>query len=421
MNKKTLVVVLIIIALAVGALGGFYGGAKLSCDPYVWSMLFSTKAASSESSSEDGVSETGSSSYSDSILTDINYLKSVILSSYYTEVDEEDLNTGILKGLVEGLDDPYSEYLTAEELDEFFESFEEEEYGGIGVVMQADYSSGLVKAIRVVPGSPAEAAGIVRGDYITEVDGVSYGAADLDDCASHARGEAGTDVVIGLYHNGHFVEKTITRATLSVPSVYYSTLSEYGEDDICYIEVTSFAEDTADEFSKALTEAEKSGAKAIIVDIRDNGGGLVSAAVSMADMLMDAATVVYTEDHDGNREYYTTENGKVTDKQVLLLVNEYSASSSEIFAAGLQENGRATLVGTQTYGKGIIQQIMQLYNGAGLKLTKWQYFTATGKAIHKVGVTPDYVVEFEDSDYDENGYLVHDSQLLKAIELINEK
>ena len=196
-----------------------------------------------------------------------------------------------------------------------------------------------------------------------------------------------------------------------------SVTSELREDGLGYIQISSFLNNTGSDFAAALQSLEAQGATGILLDLRNNGGGLVDAAISVADVFMDKATVVYTEDHDHNRSYYQTKDGK-TDLPVVVLINGGTASSSEILTAGLQDNGICEVVGTQSFGKGIIQSVNEVYDGSAVKMTILQYFTPSGSVIHEVGITPDYIVELTDDCYDEDGKLVRDVQLEKAAELL---
>ncbi|MCR4805909.1 MAG: S41 family peptidase [Clostridia bacterium] len=341
----------------------------------------------------------------------VDELRSYILDNYYVEVDEEALDTGILRGVFQGLDDVYSYYMTPSEYEQQMVSLTGV-YSGIGVTISAG-DSGYVEVVAPTKGSPAEAAGVRKGDLIIAVDGVEYTAAQLDVCAAEIRGPEGTDVTLTLRRKDEIFDVTITRTTIISQTVEYEMLA----NAIGYIAVSGFEQKTADQFEEALNDLEAQGAKSLILDLRDNGGGLVDAAVKIADMLLDQGVVAYTQDHDGNKGYYRTKNGK-TDLPYVVLVNDGSASASEILSAGIKDNGGGPLVGVTTYGKGIIQTVEQLTDGSGIKMTILQYFSPNGSVIHKQGIEPDYVVELTEDCYDEDGELVNDLQLKKAIELL---
>ena len=341
----------------------------------------------------------------------MDFLKNYIVENYYKDVDEDALMTGAYKGLFEGLNDPYSAYLTESQFRQLMQD-SAGEYSGIGVTITPD-SNGYILILAVTEGAPASQAGIRPGDYILAVDGVEYSGEEYDIAATHMRGKAGTDVVVTIYRDGRQFDVTLTRATIITETVFWKML----DDQTGYINVTSFDENTGDHFYKALTEIEKAGAKKFVLDLRDNGGGLVDVCLDIADALIDNATVIYVEDNQGHREYYNASKGRTSMKYVVL-VNEYSASATEILSAGIQDNAEATIVGVKTYGKGIIQTCDELTDGTGVKLTILQYFSPSGNTIHGVGITPDYIVELEDDAYDENGELVNDIQLDKALQIL---
>ena len=331
-------------------------------------------------------------------------IRKLVEEEYYVKVDPAKLMESAYSGYVAGLGDPYSEYITAEDFEDYYNSMMGE-YSGVGMSFYNN-DDGVLEVVQVYRNSPAKAAGMQPGDIITEVDGTPYAGSQSSEAAAHIRGQEGTDVTITYIRDGKKGTVTITRAKIQVETVAYTML----EDKIGYIQIDSFEAATAEDFSAALEDLTKQGAKGLVIDLRNNGGGLVNAAVSIADMLMNKATVVYTEDQNKNKAYYTTEDGR-TALPYVLLVNEYTASASEILAAGIQDNGEGKIVGTVTYGKGIIQQLNPLYDDSAVKITIRQYFTPSGKTIHKVGIIPDYEVELiegDDTDY----------QLLKALEVL---
>lgn len=323
----------------------------------------------------------------------------MVENQYYTEVKDEDLKTALIKGLVAGTGDIYSDYYTKEEYEDILVSLTGE-YDGVGITMtQAD--NGYIQVLGVTKGSPAEKAGVEIGEYIIKVEGKTYTKETMDMAAAAIRGKAGTKVKVTFVNNqGEEIEREFKRAHITSQTVEAKIL----EDNIAYIAISSFENATADDFKEALKSV--ASADSLVLDLRDNPGGMVDSAVKIADMFMDAATVVYTEDHDGNREYFKTKAGKLWDKPFVTIVNENSASASEILAAGLQDNHVCKLVGTNTFGKGIIQSLEQFKDGSAIKLTKWQYFTPSGKPIHKAGIRPEYINDDPDA------------QLEKAIELL---
>jgi len=340
-------------------------------------------------------------------------LRKYIEANYYVEVNDEDIVNGMYYGMFDSLGDPYSSYMTKEDYENELASLTGD-YSGVGVTVAADEERDMVIVISPTSGTPAEAAGLRPGDYIYKVDGVAYTASQLDICAAAIRGPEGSDVVLTVIRDKEEFEVTITREHIILKSVEY----EMRDDGLAYIQISSFMNNTDEEFAQALADIEAAGAKGLIIDLRNNGGGLVESSVRIADELMDKATVVYTEDQNKNRYYYKTYDGK-TDIPSVVLINEGTASSSEILTAGLQDNGVCKVVGTKSFGKGIIQNVFETEDGSAVKLTILQYFTPSGKAIHKIGITPDYIVELTDDCYDEDGYLIKDLQLERAAELLN--
>ncbi|MBQ6948420.1 MAG: S41 family peptidase [Firmicutes bacterium] len=337
-------------------------------------------------------------------------LKKVLKEQFYVPVEDEDaLLDGMYKGLVAGLDDPYSEYMTEEEFQALIDQLEGN-YSGVGVTMSANEDD-YIEVISVTDKSPAQKAGIRTKDLIIGVDDVTYTGAQLSEAAENIRGEKGTMVKLTILRGTEILEFEIKREELTDVTVY----AEMKENNIGYLRITNFEVNTGKDFAKELRKMEEAKVDGLIIDLRNNGGGVVSSAVEVADELMDAATVVYAENQQGERTYYKTENGK-TELPYVLLVDGGSASAAEILAAGVQEYGGGLVVGSQTYGKGVIQTTQSLINGGALKLTTMQYYTASGKAIQDVGMTPDIVVELTWDDVGENGVL-QDKQLEKAMEL----
>ena len=340
-------------------------------------------------------------------------LKKVVKDQFYVPVeDEEALLSGMYKGLVAGLDDPYSEYLTEEEFKTLIDQLQGN-YSGIGVTMSANEED-YIEVISVTDQSPAQKAGIRTKDLIIGVDGVTYTGSQMSVAAEKIRGEKGTLVKITILRGTEILEFEIQRDTLTDVTVY----AEMKENNIGYLRISGFELNTGKDFAAELRKMEEAKVDGLIIDLRNNGGGVVSSAIEVADELMDAATVVYAENQKGEKTYYKTENGK-TKLPYVLLVDGGSASAAEILAAGVQEYGGGLVEGSQTYGKGVIQNTQSLINGGALKLTTMQYYTSSGKAIQGVGMTPDIVVDLTWDDVDENGK-VQDRQLEKAMELFEQ-
>lgn len=330
----------------------------------------------------------------------LDQLYDTITSSFYKEVDEDAMMEGAYKGLVAGLNDPYSSYMTAEEY-ETWVATATGEYSGVGITFTQDEDGNFV-VVSVTDDSPAADAGIREGDIIKTVDGQEY--SDLDVIGNAIRGEEGSEIEITYIRDGEEKSVTMTREKITQHSVEHRML----DGNIGYISISSFIETTGEDFSQALKELEEDGAQGLVLDLRDNGGGLVDACVQVADEFLDEGVVVYVEDRDGNRTDYDAKDGK-TDLKTVVLVNENSASASEILAAALQDNG-FEIVGQTTYGKGVIQSTAQLEDDSALKLTIMQYFSPDGNAINEKGVTPDHQVANEENSGE-------DAQLDEALSL----
>ncbi|MBQ9890622.1 MAG: S41 family peptidase [Firmicutes bacterium] len=332
-------------------------------------------------------------------------LKEMVENTYYIKVDSEKLMENAYSGLVAGLEDPYSEYISAKDYENYMASMLGS-YSGVGMSFYNNEDS-VLEVIQVYKGSPAEAAGMKPGDIILEVDGKAFTGPESTEAAAAIRGKEGTSVTVKYRRNGKEDSVTMVRAQITVQTIEYEML----EGSIGYIQIDSFESATGADFKAALDDLTQQGAKGLVIDLRNNGGGLVNEAIKVADELMNQGTVVYTEDHNGKRDYYTTESGR-TALPYVLLVNEYTASASEILAAGIQDNKEGQIVGTKTFGKGIIQSIYPMFDdGSAVKLTTMQYFSASGNTIHKVGITPDHVVELKEGDNT-------DYQLRKALEVL---
>lgn len=330
----------------------------------------------------------------------LDQLYDTITSSFYKEVDEDAMMEGAYKGLVAGLNDPYSSYMTAEEY-ETWVATATGEYSGVGITFTQDEDGNFV-VVSVTDDSPAADVGIREGDIIKTVDGQEY--SDLDVIGNAIRGEEGSEIEITYIRDGEEKSVTMTREKITQHSVKHRML----DGNIGYISISSFIETTGEDFSQALKELEEDGAQGLVLDLRDNGGGLVDACVQVADEFLDEGVVVYVEDRDGNRTDYDAKDGK-TDLKTVVLVNENSASASEILAAALQDKG-FEIVGQTTYGKGVIQSTAQLEDGSALKLTIMQYFSPDGNAINEKGVTPDHQVANEENSGE-------DAQLDEALSL----
>lgn len=338
-----------------------------------------------------------------------------VIDKYYLwsdDIDESKLEEASIEGYVNGLGDKYTEYIPAEEMADFTENITGT-FVGIGVYMIADKENGIV-VYYPIPNSPAENAGIKSGDIIIKVDDVEYTYDDFDDIADKIKGEEGTNVKITVLRDGVEKDFNITREKVNSNPI----VSEMLEDNIGYVILPSFDSETSDNFKLKVEELVNDGAKSLIIDLRNNGGGILDASTEIADYFLDKdLDVIKTKDHNGKEQITKTKQDKIFDMPLIILANENTASASEVLIGALKDNNRAQVIGEKTYGKGIIQTVMTLFDGSGIKITTAEYFTPNGTAIHEIGIEPDIEVSFPSTIT--NIYSVEreqDTQLKKAIE-----
>lgn len=335
---------------------------------------------------------------------------------YLEEVTDEELADGIYRGMMWALEDPYTEYYTAEELNEIMNQTEGIYYG-IGAYVSADEDTGLAKISGVIAGAPAEEAQLRANDLIYEVDGESTYGLSLTEVVALIKGEEGTEVVLTILREGEsdYLQIPVTRRKVESPTVEFEML----EDDMAFIQIVEFDEVTIDQFAEALAMAKGSGMKGLIIDLRGNPGGSLNAVVEIARMILPEGMIVYTEDKSGKRVEYTCDGKRKLEVPLVVLIDMNSASAAEILAGAVQDYDMGTLVGTTTFGKGIVQQIIPFKDGSAVKMTISSYFTPSGRDIHGEGVAPDITVEFDmDAYYDtEDSY---DNQLEKAKEVLKD-
>ncbi|MGN1368638.1 MAG: S41 family peptidase [Aristaeellaceae bacterium] len=335
---------------------------------------------------------------------------------YYEEYDVQDMLDGAANGLLQGLGDPYTFYYTPEEYAKLWEE-DEGEYAGVGIQISTSYLTGLCTISRVFDNGPAREAGVLKGDILYQVDDLYVNSSTINDAVDIMRGTPGTTVHVVFLRGTEEVAFDLVRAQITVNRIESGMLAE----GIGYIYLYEFAGDCAVEFQAAVKDLQSKGAKGIIIDLRDNPGGWVDDAKEIGDIFLDKGTLCYLQYNDGSREYYYTKAGK-TDMELVVLMNEHSASSSEILAGALKDRANATIVGVQSYGKGIVQTVVGLDGGAGMQMTIAQYYTPNGNAVHKVGITPDVEIHLPDGDVGmyEFGDL-NDVQLAKALEIMQQK
>lgn len=338
---------------------------------------------------------------------------------YYEDIDTQAMLDGAANGLLQGLGDPYTFYYTPEEFAALWEE-DEGEYAGVGIQISTSYVTGLCTVSRVFDNGPAREAGIHKGDVLYMVEDLYVNSSTIDEAVDIMRGTPGTDVNVTVLRGTEEITFTLTRAQITVNRIESTML----DDGIGYIMLYEFAGDCAAEFGTHLANLEAQGMKGLIIDLRDNPGGWVDDAEVIADYFLDKGTLCYLQYKDGSREYYRTKTA-TTDRigmPLVILVNENSASSSEILTGALKDRANATVVGVQSYGKGIVQSVVTLDDGAGMQLTIAQYYTPNGNAVHKLGITPDVEVHLEQGD---NGMYefgdLNDPQLAKALEVMVQK
>lgn len=335
---------------------------------------------------------------------------------YYEDIDTEEMLDYAAVGLIAGIGDVYSMYYTQEDMESFNEETEGE-YAGIGCQLLADPTDRMITVTRVFKGSPAEEVGMRAGDKIVYVNDLYYSATEMDAAVDVMRGTPGESVKVTVLRDLETVDFDITRKVVNINYVEYDIL----DGNIGYVMVYDFLGDAVEGFRAALDAFRAANVTGMIVDLRNNGGGLLEASVQMADMILPEGTVVSIRDKGGAEEKYTIDD-EYYDVPMVVLVNGYSASASEILSGAIRDTGAGTLVGTKTFGKGVVQSVIDFPDGSGLKLTTARYFTPSGECIHGVGIEPDVEVELDEEAVTRYGInnLPHeqDAQLQKAIELI---
>lgn len=377
-----------------------------------FTMLF-VSASLIGASSSNPLSNVEITEESTDISKELSKFRSVIDKYYLWDVDDEKLRTGAIKGYIEGLGDPYTEYISKEDMKAYTENIMGN-FVGIGIYMVKNTDANLVEVLSPIKNSPAEKAGIQPGDLIKKVDGVEYAADDLNTMSEKIKGEEGTNVNIEILRGTETLTFNIKRETIKVNQIEGEVL----EGDIGYIEVPSFDEYTAKDFKTKFEELKGKNIKSLIIDLRNNGGGIVSEALGIADLIADRGSVLlYTVDKNNNEKTEKSNNNPIINMPIVVLVNGNTASSSEILSGALKDLGKATIIGTKTYGKGVIQNVLTLEDGSGIKITSEEYQTPKRNKINKIGIEPDIVVELPETVKNVlNVEKSEDTQLQKAIE-----
>ena len=349
------------------------------------------------------------------VVSKMEYLEDLIDKQFIDSVDNEALENGIYSGMMEALDDPYAAYYTPDEWIAMQQSTQGIYYG-IGAYLTKDTETLYPRITGIIKNTPAEESGLMEDDYIVEVAGEDVYNWELDDVVANIKGEEGTTVdltiIRGKGTDREELDFTVERRRVETPTVEY----EKKENGIAYIAISEFDAVTVDQFAEALAEARADNMTSLIIDLRSNPGGSLKAVVDIAGMLLPAGRVVYTEDKYGKQIEYTSDGKHELDVPLVVLVNKNSASASEILAGAIKDYNKGTLMGTTTFGKGIVQQLFTLTDGSAVKLTVSHYYTPNGNDIHKKGIEPDVVVEFDAEAYKADKT---DNQLEAAIEYLS--
>lgn len=340
-------------------------------------------------------------------------IQQVIDKMYLEDEDVKAVQEGVYKGMVEALGDPYSVYFTKEEYDAFQESYTGE-YCGIGASLLQNADTGLITIVKTFKGSPAQEAGLKTDDILYKVEGEEVSGDDLSEVVAKVKGKEGTTVKITIMRGSEELNLELVRKTISVPTVEYEML----DHNMGYITISEFDEITTAQWNEAYEALKNQGMTSLIVDLRNNPGGGLSVVAEILDSILPEGMIVYHEDKNGQREEYKSDEEHKIDIPLAVLVNGNSASASEIFAGAVKDYGIGTLIGTTTFGKGIVQQMIALGDGSAMKVTISKYYTPSGVCIHGTGIEPDIKLEFDAEAYEKDE---SDNQLQKAIEVLSQK
>jgi len=351
---------------------------------------------------------------SSDLVKKINAIQTILGDKYISNINKEDLLNSAIKGYVAGLEDKYTEYFTEEEMEEFYTEIEGN-YVGIGIYMYQNTENNSIVVLYPIDGSPAEEAGIQPGDIIRKVDGIEYTGDDFENISKYIKGKEGTKVAIEVERNGETLKFDIERKKIDL----YPIESEILENNIGYINITSFDSECAQEFKETYNNLKKANINKLIIDLRDNGGGIVEEALDIADYILEKNQIILiTKGKQGSEEIEKSTKKPIIDVPIVVLTNENTASASEILAAALKENNKATIVGEKTFGKGVIQELITLTDGSGLKVTIEEYYTPNRNQINGIGITPDVEVISNENIVVE---MENDKQLQEAIKILKNK
>lgn len=349
------------------------------------------------------------------VLSKLEMLEMYIRGYYLDEIDDDQMEDYLYYGLVAGLGDPYAAYYNEEETQSMLDS-SSGNYCGIGAVFSQNLMTGVITVTRVYEGCPSYEAGILPEDILYMVEGEEITGQDLTNVVTKIKGEEGTEVTITMLRGEKTIDFTMKRQMIEVPTIEHEMLA----DHVGYILITEFDGVTDEQFGEALDELETQGMKSLVIDLRNNGGGSVESVCNIADVLLPEGPIVYTEYKGEEREARNSDK-ECIEIPMAVIINGASASASEILSGALQDYGAAKIVGTQSYGKGIVQSVLDLQDGTALKLTTAKYYTPNGNDIHGVGITPDVEIDLpEELKTEVTLSLEEDVQLQKAIEVLQQ-
>lgn len=402
-------------SFAGGMIAGIMVTLFLGCGYFAGAQLYRAFGTGSRAQSTAGTAENGGSVVNESTEQKMDILEQMIGEYFLEEVDAQALEEGVYRGMIRALNDPYSTYYSQEELKEL-QNKTQGVYYGIGARVGIDTDTMLPRIASVIADTPAEEAGLRANDLLYKADDTLLQGMDLSSAVALIKGDEGTTVHLTVIREGesNYLEFDVVRRKLNNETVTYKMM----EDNIGYIQIQEFDDITVDQFTDALATCRGSGMEGLILDLRGNPGGNLSTVCEIARMMLPKGLIVYTEDKNGEREEYSCDGTHQMKEELVVLVDGNSASASEILAGAVKDYGIGTLVGTTTFGKGIVQRIMRLSDGSAVKLTVSNYYTPNGNNIHKIGIEPDVEVPFESEPYLEDGT---DNQLNAALEILKEK
>jgi len=394
-RKGTSKLITFILILIVGA-GSFFGGS-------IYGSINSDK-----------VIDPGTPANADSSFDKLYEVRDVINSQYYQDIDQDALVEGAIKGMVNSVGDPYTVFFNAEEYEDFNDDGQGN-YVGIGVIV--GIKEDRIVVITPFEGSPAFKAGLRSGDFITKVEGVEYKGTDLDKAVSVIKGEEGQPVTITIMRDGIEEDVTIVRASITMVNVE----SEMLEGDIAHVTMLQFSNDTAKQVREAMEDLKSQGAKGYILDLRGNPGGFLDEAVDVASLFVEKdKTILYTLDKYDQKKEYRSKGGDFIGEPLVVLIDEGSASASEVVSGALKDYGAATLVGQKSFGKGIVQMVFEVGDNEGVKVTVSSYYSPNGINIHGEGIVPDVEVQIPE-DAEAPLTIENDTQLQKAVEVLRDQ